>query len=266
MIDDRFPTFKFNRSETEYYLLNNKNYKDLAAHIKQSSNYKLLIMSTDDDTGWNETFLPDMSSFEFLEELRIHWTNVNDITEIHKCKNLRTLIIDNGDKTPINFAVFSKLENFVSWDRKEIEDIWDVPNLKSLTVAGLKRNHFKKGKALETISKLRIIKTPMDNIDFLGNCQQLAFLELLEMSKIEKLDILGTLPKLVHLRVEANKVKDFSFIAKLNKLQTCYLSSKNAEMNLTDFENLPEIKRVVVDGNNNAKAINKKLQANYFKA
>ena len=263
MDSKHFPKFKFNLSDVEYFLLNKRNYKDLAAHMKRTDNHRLLVMSTDDESGWNEDYLPGMDSFDFLEELSIHWTKVDDITEAHKCKNVKTLLLDNGDKTKLDYSVFTKLENFVSWDRKGIENIWDVSGLKTLTVAGLKRNHFKIGKAMETINKLRIITTPVDNIDFLGNCRQLTFLELKGMSKLEKMDILGTLTDLIHLRIEANKVRDFSFIAKLINLQKCYLSSKSAEMKYEDFINFKDIKKLVVDGNNKALEVDRLLQKFY---
>lgn len=259
-----FPIHKFNRSDVEYQILTDENQGELAKYMLNNHLKKLIITSDKDGIGWNQLFLPDLTGFDFIEELLVYWTNIKDIKGIHSCKNVKVLWLDNDDKTELDFSQFPKIEKLISWDRKGIDKIWDVGTIKDLTLAGIKKSDFKPGIALKTIERLRIIKTPLEDISFLAECEQLVFLELLEMSKIEDLDVIGRLKNIKHLRIEANKVKNFSFIRFLKNLEKCYLSSKVGVFNVEDFKDFKKIEKINLSGNPKIQEVNRFLQKSYF--
>jgi Leucine-rich repeat (LRR) protein len=257
-----FPIYKFKRSDVEYQIITDENKATLSGYM-HDNNLKRLIITPGDDKGkgWNHNYLPDLSSFDFIDELLVYWTNIDDIKGVEVCKNLKTLWLDNGDKTYIDFSNFSKLEKFISWDRKGIENIWDVPTLKILTVAGLKKGQFKSGIALDSVQKLRILKTALEDISFLSRARNVFSLELLEMNKIKDLDVLGKLVQLEHLRIEANKVINFYFVKNLVNLKSCYIKSKVAKnIDVGCFLPLMELKDFNISGNEIMQIINAELK------
>ncbi|TCC99682.1 leucine-rich repeat domain-containing protein [Pedobacter hiemivivus] len=259
-----FPTYKFTKFDMEYQILTDENQSKLAEYMLNNHLKKLIITSDKDGIGWNHSFLPDLTEFDFIEELLVYWTNIKNIKGIHSCKNVKVLWLDNDDKTELDFSLFPKIEKLVSWDRKGIDEIWAVKTIKDLTLAGLKSNYFKSGAALKTIERLRIIKTHLEDISFLAGCEQIVFLELLELSKMENLDGIGMLKNLKHLRIDANKVKDFSFIRFLKNLEKCYLSSKIGVFNVENFKDLKKIEKINLSGNQKVQEINRFLQKSYF--
>jgi Leucine-rich repeat (LRR) protein len=259
-MNDKFPIFKFNfPNSEEYQVITEENSDTLAEYMRSKNLKKLIVISDDDAPAWNSELMPDLSDFSFLDELLVYWTNISDIEGVHHCVNLKTLWLDNDDKTAVDFSKFPYLEKFISWSRKNIENIWRVSTLKELTLAGLKRNHFQSGAALKSIEKLRILKTPLEDISFLIDSKNVVFLELLDMSKIENLTPLRYLTKLKHLRITANKVKDFSFIRQLVNLETLYITSKVAEFEFDHFTGLNNIKKINISGNPQIQMFNKEL-------
>jgi len=258
-----FPTYKFNRSDVEYQMLTEDNQSKLAEYMWNNHLKKLIITSDKDGIGWNNLFLPDLTEFDFIGELLIYGTNIKDIKGIHSCKNVKVLWLDNDDRTELDFSLFPKIEKLISRERKGIDKVGDVKTIKDLTLAGLKRNGFKSGVALKTIERLRIIKTPLEDISFLAECEQLVSLELLEMRKIEDLDVVSRLKNLKHLRIESNRVIDFSFIRFLKNLEKCYLSSKIGVFNVEDFKDLKKIEKINLSGNRKIQQVNRFLQKAY---
>lgn len=256
-----YPIFKFDKPQSEVYQIITKyNHKTLSSYMRDNGLNKLIITSNEDDhKGWNEPILPDLKEFDFIEELLVYWTNIQDIEGIHSCINIRTLWLDNNDKTAIDFSKFTYLEKFVSWERKNIKNIWGVSTLKNLTVAGLKKHHFSQGIALDSIEKLRILNTALVDISFIANGKNITYLELLGMTKLTDLQDLKELIKLKHLRIGANKVRDFSFIKNLYNLEYLYVSSKVAEFKVEYFKHLNNIKKMNLSGNSDIAAFNNKL-------
>lgn len=262
-----FPVYKFNRSATEYQIITDKNKGFLADYMTNNNLRRLIITSTGDERkGWEQTYLPDLRSFDFIDELLVYWSRIDDIKGVEVCKHLKVLWLDNGDTTGLDFSNYPKLEKFISWNRKGVEGIWDVPTLKALTLAGLKKNQFKSGAALDSLRNLRIIKTALDDISFLSIARNVLCLELLAMSKIESLDVLGELTQLEHLRVEANKIVDFSFIKNLPNLQSCYIKSKCAtNISAEYFLPLLRLNKFNLSGNALMRKVNAELKEIHYK-
>ena len=256
-----FPKTKV--SEKDFQVITEKNVSFLPEYMIKNALNRIIITPSENGIGWNSNYLPNLEPFNFIEELSVHWTKIDNIKGIEVCKNVKTLLLDNGDKTFIDFREFHKLERVFSWDRKGIEKIWNIPTLKDLSLAGLKRNHFQNGIALDTLEKLRIIQTPLEDISFLLRGKNIYFLELLGMSKLDNLDIIGNMTNLTHLGIEANKVRDFSFIRNLINLERCFLCSKSSEMCLEDFLNFKKIKSLNISGNEKTRIINRAIDEFY---
>jgi Leucine-rich repeat (LRR) protein len=124
----------------------------------------------------------------------------------------------------------------------------------------LKRNQFQSGVALNSLEKIRILKTPLEDISFLLDSKKITSLELLDMSKINDLSSLKHLIKLKHLGIVANKVKDFSFIKHLVNLETLYIASKVAEFEIDYFLPLSNIKKINLSGNPSIQTFNREIQ------
>lgn len=263
MNDDKFPIFRFPNSDAEYQIITYENSSFLAKYMQEKGLKKMIVTSSEDGCGWNSSELPDLQDFTFLEELLIYWTNIKNISGIHSCKKLKVLWLDNEDTTPIYFSNFPYLEKFISWQRKNIKDIWNVPTIKELTLVGLKKENFIRGRAFNSIEKLRILKTPLTDISFLSENYKISFLELLDFSKIEDLSPLQTLVQLKHLRISANKVKDFSFLKHLVNLEKLYVSSKIGEFKKDYFSELNKLQRVNLSGNTSIQKFNRELQTKY---
>ena len=95
---------------------------------------------------------------DFIDELFVFWTGMDDISEIQCLHNLKKLYLDNGDKTKIDFSNFPFLEVLLSWDRKNIETAWNIPSLKELKLYGLKKKQYKEGESLKSLIIIRLKK------------------------------------------------------------------------------------------------------------
>lgn len=263
MKKDFFPIFRFINSDIQYHVITTENCHSLAQYMQENRLKRLIIISSETGIGWNESYLPDLEEFMFLEELSIHWTNIKNIDGIHSCVNLKVLRLDNDDTTAIDFSHFPYIEEVVSWERQNIRSIWNVPSIKKLTLAGLNKKNFMCGEALKSIENLRILKTSLKDISFLSDAHRLSFLELLDFSKIEDLSPLRILTQLKHLRISANKVKDFSFLKNLSNLETLYISSKIGEFSKDYFLELSKLEKVNLSGNATIQEFNRALKAWY---
>uniref|UniRef100_UPI0023520206 hypothetical protein n=1 Tax=Capnocytophaga gingivalis TaxID=1017 RepID=UPI0023520206 len=184
-----------------------------------------------------------------------------DINEIHKCTSIRNLSLDNDDKTYIDFSKFPYIEHFVSWNRKGIENIWDIPTITDLTVAGLNRKQFPKNtNCLYTTKRLRILKTPLETLSFLEGNTSIKHLELSDFSKIKSVKEVGTLQQLEYLYIKANNVSDFSFLKDLSSLKALFIISKVAEFSFEYFENMPQLERIALSGNKDIQRFNLELK------
>jgi hypothetical protein len=147
---NKFPTFKFDNPNTEEYQVITEDNSDTLAQYMISKNIrKLIIISQEKEPAWNSSVMPDLSDFSFLEELLVYWTNISNIEGVHYCINIKTLWLDNDDKTAINFSKFPYLEKFISWNRKNIKDIWNVPTLKELNACRIEKESVPIGSSIK---------------------------------------------------------------------------------------------------------------------
>ncbi|MBQ4804847.1 hypothetical protein J8L88_18430 [Aquimarina sp. MMG015] len=254
-MNEKFPIYKFKLDETVYSVLNETNFKDLSYHMKDNELYNLLI----DGRFWKAKSLPNMEKFNFINELKVIWTEIDDISPIQSCTDVRILTLDNGDKTKIDFNSFPNLEKLFSWSRKNIKNVWNIKGIKDLALAGLKKQDFVDGYALDSIEKLRLVKTPVEDLSFIKRAQNLKRLDLRSMSKLENIDFLNSLKNLEYLFLEANKVRDFKVVSKLTKLKTCILKSKNAIIDTNDFLTLNTLEKITLNGNEHLRTISREI-------
>ena len=100
----------------------------------------------------------------------------------------------------------------------------------------------------------------LKDISFIENGVNIHFLELLNFSKIEDLTPLKQLKNLRHLRIDCNKVVDFSFLRDLTNLETLYISSKMGAFEFDYFLGLTLLKKVNISGNSKIQTFNRELQ------
>ena len=94
---------KFKLSEDQYQIITEENIDSLPYYMKENCLKKAIIISSEDKNGWNSTELPDLANFSFIEELLVYWTNIKNIKGIECCSLLKTLWVDNEDRTDIDF-------------------------------------------------------------------------------------------------------------------------------------------------------------------
>lgn len=260
-MEEKYPIWKFKLSDVCYQIATENNINSLATYMKQNSLKNLIFISDFEKPAWNSYIMPNLTEFDFIEKLSVHWTNIKDINEIHKCTSIRNLSLDNDDKTYIDFSKFPYIEHFVSWNRKGIENVWDIPTITDLTVAGLNRKQFPKNtNCLYTTKRLRILKTPLETLSFLEGNTSIKYLELSDFSKIKSLKEVGTLQQLEYLYIKANNVSDFSFLKDLSSLKALFIISKVAEFSFEYFENMPQLERIALSGNKDIQRFNLELK------
>ena len=66
--------------------------------------------------------------------------------------------------------------------------------------------------------------------------------------------------QLRHLRIEANRVKDFSFLRGLVNLERLYISSKAGEISVEQLLHLNKLQAVNLSGNVAMQAVNRALR------
>ncbi len=255
--ESKYPIYKFIGSEISYALLTKDNVENLSIYMIDNEMDRLLIKAG--KPGWNESYLPDLKYFDFIKELRIHWTNIKDISGIKDCPKLHILNVDNDDNTNIDFSIFEELEKLVIWDRPGCETLWRLSKLEDLTIAGLKQSHFLNGIALNSIHKLRLVRSSISDLSLLERISKLIYLELDTMPKLENIDFIKKMVQLKHLLINANKVRDFSVIKKLVNLEYCSLNSKNGVLCISDFSNLKHLKLLNISGNEELRILNREL-------
>lgn len=260
LVNEKFPTYKFNLSDTVYCVLTKENQKDLASYMKEENFYNLLI----DGRFWEENYLNNMNQFDFLKELFVMWTKVDDLSPIQDIQSVEILTLDNGDKTNIDFSNFPNLKKIFSWKRSGIEKIWSVPTLKDLALGGLKRSDYIIGASLESFEKLRLVKTNVEDLMFLEETKNLKRLDLRGMSKLKNIEFLKKLTCLEYLFLEANQVRDFSVVNNLKGLRTCILKSKNAESCVDHFSQLKRLEKFALNGNENLRQVSREINGESY--
>ncbi len=243
-MNKKFPITSFNNSpERVYHVLTDENIDELPQIMKNKNSFRLLITNRyiDDErdergllvenTAYTKTFLPDMSPFKDIKELRFMGSKVNDLSPIHDCVNIQSLILHNNDKTDLNYSCFTKLEKLVSWERQGIKKIWNISTLKQLSLENLKKHHYAEGRALKNLFSLSLGSTSIENLDMLEQCENLEYLTLSRMSKLKDISFIEKLHNLRYLSVEAKHVVDFSPLLHLPNLQVlCIEGGKSAPL------------------------------------
>ena len=105
------------------------------------------------------------------------------------------------------------LEELLSWSRKGIEEAWDIASLKVLKLYGLKKEQYKKGRALTSVLELDLRSTTVEDLSFLADCKNLKNLHLSYMKRLKDLNFLKNLTELEVLVIEGNKIEDFGVVS-----------------------------------------------------
>ena len=238
---------KFGGYGGEFVILTPENYDYLPAYMQEQGLKKLIIK--EDTYGWNKDEMPQLAAFDFVEELFVFWTRIDDISEIEHLHNLKKLYLDNGDNTRIDFSNFPLLEELLSWSRKGIEEAWDIASLKVLKLYGLKKEQYKKGRALASVLELDLRSTTVEDLSFLADCKNLKNLHLSYMKRLKDLSFLKTLTELEVLVIEGNKIEDFGVVSCLKRLKQCSLDSKIGTAKSDDFIHLKAVESFGLYGN-----------------
>ena len=249
---------KFGGYHKEFAILTPENYEKLPAYMQEKGIKKLQIK--DDSYGWNRDYMPSLKSFDFIDELFVFWTGIDDISEIQCLHNLKKLYLDNGDKTKIDFSNFSFLEVLLSWDRKNIETAWDIPSLKELKLYGLKKKQYKEGESLKSLLSLDLRSTAVEDLSFLAQCKNLRKLCLYYMKQLKDISFLKNLEQLEYLSIEGNKIENFSVVSFLGNLKKCSLDSRIATADSNDFIHLKKLESFGLFGNNQMLKVSKEVR------
>lgn len=257
-----YPIWRFINSTVDYSVITSRNCKTLSEHMQKHNLSNLIIMGI--KNAWESPIMPNLKDFSFIKELRIIDTNIMDIDEIHYCHNLNTLMLQNNDNTQIHFSQFPVMTDFTSGNRIQLDAVWDCPTLKSITLVGVNKKYFKEGKALENITQIRIIKSALASLEWMKGAESsLEYLQLSELSKLEKIDNLKAFENLKYLNVFANKLSNFSVMSFFHDLEYCYLSSKNGDFRFDDFTSFKELKDIWLNGNDKAISVTKLVRKHY---
>ena len=159
-------------------------------------------------------------SFEFVDEVHIIDSNVQDISFLYSFPSVKVLNIQNNDKTKIDFAEFEYLEDiFITW-RRGVQHLMAKQSLKSLKIEKYKEKSldFSGNENLET---LWIYPSPLER---LVNCQCLSKLKNLKLARLSCMVDTSWLQYLTHL--------EFAYFVSCKKMSSTLLDSLLAATNL----------------------------------
>ena len=195
--------------------------------------------------------------FEFVDEVNIIDSNIEDISFIYNFPNVKKLNIQNDDRTKVDFSKFENLERlFLTW-RKGVINLFNHKSLKYLRLDKFKE------KVLDIdpdipLNELWVTQSPVKNLSSLGRLKHLRILDLSYLRCLESIAWIKDLNSLEELRIHSCKsIMDWEAIGKLSNLKRLCLSNCGI-LNDIDFlkplENLESVllvgeKMKLVNGN-----------------
>ncbi len=193
--------------------------------------------------GFTEQGLLNLSSFSFIEHLNILNHNIKDITPIHGFSNLKTLIIQTEDKTPIDFKCFPKLVHCSLRWRKGAESLYDCHSLKHLSIRHYKERTLRKLKKLNNLIYLGVANSgTIESLKGVEELQTLLHLELHYLTKLTSLKYLESCTDLSELRIgKCRKITSIDPIIKLRNLEVLQLDGIGEISSLAPLASLEKL-------------------------
>lgn len=163
--------------------------------------------------------LTSLEPFGSLTNLRILGMNGNEITDLSPLSGMTSLTDVRLSSNPIT----------------QLSALGNLPNLEALDLSLVQAapNEWDALRHLEHLRTLRLIHTPLENLDFLAELTMLEVLVLESNTNVSDLSPLSNLANLRHLEIIHNPVRDATPLAQLPQLETLKLI--NTELEDVDF-------------------------------
>lgn len=188
----------------------------------------------------NGLFYPwETSKFEKVEVLSIHGTV--DVKELRYFPNLRTLYVIREEDEEKEEGVWKELEN--------IEALRELENIKYVTVSNA---YIQDPIVFENVQSLQLWDCKIDNIENLGKCKELEYLEInrgsFDSGFPNDWGFLQKVEKLERLSLQGVGLSDIGDIVKLEGLKALYLTGNDIN-SLEGIENLQNLEILSISKN-----------------
>jgi E3 ubiquitin-protein ligase SspH2 len=175
--------------------------------------------------------LPDLSTMSALTTLNLGANQFTDIPSAHLPKNLRTLILSKNRLTALpDLSGMNKL-NRLELVNNQLDILPDLSTLRNLQELDLSANRFTDSDAIETLHKLRNLKTLR-----------------LRDNRLPALPDISGLSELTSLDLSVNRLTSLSGMHLPRSLQSLILSD-NLLTTLTDIARMSELERLELSNN-----------------
>ena len=232
----------FNYLENNNMLINNKiiNIPDKA--LKAAINREL---------GQSKDSNITKSQLESLTGIYAPNYNINDITGIEYCINLRALDLKDNNISDISALRNSNKLWYLYINNNNISDISALRNLEYLWDLELNNNNISDISALSNLNELKYLELNNNNISDISALRNLNNLSYLYLSdnNISDISALSNLNELWGIYLSNNNISDISALSNLNKLWYLYLSDNNIS-NISALSNLNKLERLYLSNNN----------------
>lgn len=216
--------------------------------------------------------LIDWGNLTEVQNLQIDLWKTNDLREVSKLRNLKSLGIAKNVKSNVSLKILEPLQNLKSFYTsvsEDVETISELPNLqflslneikndnldfltklKNLQVLWLSMGSYKDFSGLSRIENLQKLQVHQvrgfeseDVNPILESCAQLWALKLDNLKHITNLDFIQTMPKIRYLSMEGIKNLDsYNPIKKSKTIETITgYQSRPADKSLNGLKNIKEI-------------------------
>ena len=198
--------------------------------------------------GFEKSEVTIHAPFEFVDEVHVLESNMENISFIYNFPNAKTLNIQNEDKTKIDFGRFEDLEDLFIYWQKGMANLSDRKKLKILCLHGFKEKIFDISPQTP-LEELRLYKSPVENLSSLGALKTLKSLMFFDLRCLEDITWLQGLENLETIYFQrCRKIKNWDMISRLPNLKVICLDRCGTINDINFLKPLENLERVVLAG------------------
>lgn len=195
-----------------------------------------------DGKGWNGNSVTFLKHFPNLKSLIIIDLKIKSVDSIYYLTKLKKLELVTYSKIPINFNIFSELEECVFEWIKDSESLFELVNLKTLFINNYSVKNDDSFSNLINLKELTIYNSKIEKIEQISKLKNLEKLRIANLSKIKSLKGIDQLTNLEELEIKKCKaISSVSEIFYLEKLRLLHLIDIGSILSIRGIENLSKL-------------------------
>ncbi len=167
--------------------------------------------------GWKGTDISFLHNFPELLTFDIIDLKIPSVAPVNSLNLLKELSVITYDDAGIEFSNFSQLEDCSLQWRDAANSVFECRSLKRLFLNGYEGRRSDVFEALDKLVDLRLLNSPLEEIQGVGNLTNLESLSLGNFRSLSSLEGMGRLTRLVEL--EINTCRKISSIEELRSLK-----------------------------------------------